>query len=162
MFHLGSGSVMQGNLVSAGSIKLDGWFEGDIVCTRLEIGADGYLLGRVMARELRVAGQIVGNVTAGEVHLLDGAFIEGDVRHVRLAIEAGATLSGKSLRILGVHMPEHYLALEVRAEAERADLDHAERQSLRAAASKAVVDYRRYQEAKAKFVRGQPRLGPAP
>jgi hypothetical protein len=153
---------MQGQLVSAGSIKLDGWFEGDIVCTQLEIGPDGYLLGKVIARELTVAGQIVGNVTAGEVRLLNGAFIEGDVRHVRLALEAGATLSGKSLRILGVHMPSHYLALEARAEAERADLDRVERQSLRAAAAQAVVDYRRYQEARTKFTRNRAPASTAP
>lgn len=162
MFVVGPGSVMQGHLVSAGSIKLDGWFEGDIVCTRVDIGPDGYLLGKVIARELRVAGQIVGNVTAGDVQLLSGAFVEGDVRHVRLSIEAGATLSGKSLRILGVHMPEHYLALEARAEAERADLDRVERQSLRNAADKAVVDYRRYQEARTKFAVNRRGAGSAP
>ena len=162
MFHLGAGSVMQGHLVSAGSIKLDGWFEGDIVCTELEIGPDGYLLGRVIARKLEVSGQIVGNVTAGDAHLLDGAFIEGDLRHVRLALDAGATLSGKSLRILGVHMPDHYLVLEARAEAERADLDRVERQSLRAAAAKAVVDYRRYQEARTKFTVNRSRAGSSP
>ena len=151
MFTVGSGNVMRGNLVAAGTIKLDGWLEGDIVCSRLEIGPDGYLLGAVTARDLHVEGQIVGSIVANAVHLVGGAFVEGDVRHTKLSVQPGATLSGRSFRIAGVRMPDEFLALEARAITENAHLDRAERESLRAAADQAVVEYPRYQMARSKL-----------
>jgi len=152
MFVVDTGTVMRGNIVAAGTIKLDGWLEGDIVCTKLEIGPDGYLLGRATAREVHVKGQIVGGVAANGVHLSPGAFIEGEVFHGRLSVEPGATLSGKARRIEGVRMPDDYLALEARAVSEHAHLDRAERDSLKAASDRAVVDYPRYQMARERFL----------
>ncbi|MGQ0671881.1 MAG: bactofilin family protein [Hyphomicrobium sp.] len=151
MFVVDIGTIMRGNIVAAGTIKLDGWLEGDVVCSRLEIGVDGYLLGRVTAKEIFVHGQIVGTAAADGVHLLPGAFVEGDVFHRQLSVEPGATLSGKAKRIHRVLMPEEFLALEARAVSEHAHLDRAERQSLRSAANRAVVEYPRYQQAKARF-----------
>ena len=162
MFAVAAGNVMRGHLVSAGPIQLDGWLEGDIVCSRLDIGPDGYVLGRVITRELHVAGQIVGSVIADVVNLRAGAFIEGDVRHGCLSVEEGATLSGKALRIPVLRMPDEFLALEARAAAERSDLDRAERALLRAAADRAVVDHPRYQRARAKFPVRRPGLETAP
>lgn len=152
MFVVDTGTVMRGNIVAAGTIKLDGWLEGEIVCTKLEIGTDGYLLGRATAKEIYVNGQVVGAVSAEGVHLLDGAFVEGEVHHKTLMVEPGATLAGKSRRIAGVVMPEEFLALEARALSERAHLDRAERQSLKAAADQAVVEHPRYQMARERFL----------
>lgn len=147
MFVVDAGTIMRGNITAAGTIKLDGWLEGDIVCSRLEIGQDGYLLGRVTAKELLVHGQIVGTVSADGVRLLPGAFVEGDVLHGTLSVEPGATLSGKARRI-ELQMPEDFLALEARAAAEHADMDRANRETLRAVANRAVVEYPRYLSAK--------------
>jgi hypothetical protein len=148
MFTVGPGNVMRGRIVAAGAIKLDGWLEGEIVCSRLDIGPDGYLLGSVIAREIFVEGQIVGSVTAGAVHLLAGAFVEGDVRHAKISVMPGGTLSGRSFRIAGLRMPDEFLSLEARSVAEHADLDRVERESLKATADRAVVEYPRYQRAR--------------
>ena len=154
MFVVDTGTVMRGNIMAAGTIKLDGWLEGDIVCSRLEIGHDGYLLGRVTAKEIYVHGQIVGTIAANGVHLMPGAFVEGDIMHATLAVEPGATLSGKARRITGVRMPEDFLALEARAASEHAHLHRAERESLKATADRAVIEYPRYQSAKDRMRRG--------
>ncbi len=152
MFVVDTGTVMRGNITAAGTIKLDGWLEGDIVCSRLEIGQDGYLLGRATAKEVYVHGQIVGTVAANGVHLMPGAFVEGDVMHGTLAVEPGATLSGKARRIQAVLMPDDFLALEARAVAENAHLHRAERESLKASADRAVIEYPRYQRARDRIV----------
>jgi cytoskeletal protein CcmA (bactofilin family) len=152
MFVVDTGTIMRGHLVAAGTIKLDGWLEGDIACTRLEIGPDGYLLGRATVRDIVVRGQVVGSVAANGVHLLPGSFIEGEVLHGKLNLEPGATLSGKARRITDVRMPAEYLALEQRAVAEHANLDRAERESLKAAAEEAVVEHPRYQAARERFL----------
>ena len=91
-------SVVRGKLKAAGTMRLDCWLEGDVTCSRLEIGRDGYILGTVTARELIVEGQIVGNVEASVVHLMEGAFVEGDIRHSVISIHSGATLLGRAVR----------------------------------------------------------------
>lgn len=111
-------TVMQGRLLAAGRIRLDSWLEGEIVCSRLEIGPDGYVLGNVYAREVMIEGQIVGTVTGGMVHLMEGAFVEGDIFHNVLSLHATATLSGKAVRSHTLALPGDLLTLEAKAAAE--------------------------------------------
>lgn len=105
-------AVTRGALLAAGCIKLNSWFEGDITCSRLEIGRDGYVQGKIVTRELWVEGQVVGEINAGIVHLLDGAFVEGDVHHHVLSLHETATLMGRSLRTTQLPFPQALLALE--------------------------------------------------
>ena len=117
------GTLMRGDLVAAGAVRLDGWLEGQIICSRLEIGRDGYILGNVATKELLVAGQIVGTVVAEAVHLMAGAFVEGDVNHLTLSVDPAATLIGSAIRGRGVQLPPVLLALEAKALANRANAD---------------------------------------
>jgi cytoskeletal protein CcmA (bactofilin family) len=115
MLKIDTKGVMRGTFVAAGRVELDTWFEGDILCSRLDIGRDGYVLGNITTRELYVEGQIVGTVHAGIVHLMDGAFIEGDVHHHVLSLHANASLMGAALRSTKMPFPQELLALEARA-----------------------------------------------
>lgn len=115
MLKIATTSVLRGSFIAAGHVELDTWFEGDILCSRLDIGRDGYVLGNVTTRELYVDGQIVGTVHAGIVHLLDHAFIEGDVHHHVLSIHPSATLLGRALRSTSMPFPTELLALETQA-----------------------------------------------
>ncbi len=108
-------TTTRGSLLSAGRIRLDTWFEGDIVCSRLDIGTDGYVRGNITTRELYVEGQIVGRITAGIVQLKEGAFVEGDIHHHVLSIHPAASLMGRSLRSTNVPFPPELLALEANA-----------------------------------------------
>lgn len=114
MMIVDSETPLQGRLVAAGRVRLDQWFEGEIICSELEIGPDGYLHGSVAAREITVAGQIVGPVHGETVKLLAGAFVEGDIRHVSLSIEPGATLTGRSSCFKALQFPAELLSLEAR------------------------------------------------
>jgi cytoskeletal protein CcmA (bactofilin family) len=115
MLKIATSSVMRGHLVAAGRVELDTWFEGDIVCSRLDIGRDGYVFGNITTRELYVQGQIVGTIHAGVVHLMDGAFVEGDLHHHVLSLHANASLMGTALRTTKMPFPQELLALESRA-----------------------------------------------
>ena len=111
-----SDTPMRGRLVVAGRVTLDSWFEGDIACTRLEIGPDGYVRGTVCARHVVVEGQIVGTVHAGTVELKSGAFIEGDIHHTAVKMDAGATVSGRVMRFPAIQFPAELLSLEARSD----------------------------------------------
>ena len=117
MLVVDSNSVVRGKLKAAGTMRIDCWLEGDIVCSRLEIGRDGYILGNVTARELFVEGQIVGQVRASVVHLMEGAFVEGDVQHSVISIHPTASLLGKAVRTQGFD-PEEIIAIEEKSSAD--------------------------------------------
>jgi cytoskeletal protein CcmA (bactofilin family) len=133
-------SVVQGKLKAAGTMRIDCWLEGDIVCSRLEIGRDGYILGNVTARELYVEGQVVGRINASVVHLMEGAFVEGDILHSVISIHPSASLLGKALRTQG-YAPEEIVAIEEKSSADRKRLEGESRANARIAG----VDWARYQ-----------------
>jgi cytoskeletal protein CcmA (bactofilin family) len=116
MLHIDTTSVLRGSFTAAGRVQLNSWFEGDILCSRLDIGRDGYVKGNITARELHVEGQIVGTVHAGIVHLMEGSFVEGDVHHHVLSLHPTASLMGTALRSTRMPFPQELLALEARSE----------------------------------------------
>jgi cytoskeletal protein CcmA (bactofilin family) len=135
---------VQGRLTIVGTVRLDGRFDGTLVCSRLEIGTDGYLLGEVVTGELIVAGQIVGRAQARHIHLLASAIVEGELRHEQLQMDAEAVLVGESRRHPRLEMPTEFLALEARAR-------HAEDDFLRLETESRVKRAEEALNAKAQF-----------
>ena len=140
MLVLDTHSVVRGKLNAAGTMRIDCWLEGDLVCSRLEIGRDGYVLGNVTARELFVEGQIVGQIKASVVHLMEGAFVEGDVQHSVISIHPTASLLGKALRTQG-YAPEEIIDIEKKSAKDRRKVE----QESRANDKISGVDWSRYQ-----------------
>lgn len=104
---------MRGQLLTAGRIQLDGWFQGELICSDLVIGPDGYLLGCVTARSLTVSGQVVGRAYVGEARLEAGAIFEGNLHHTRLRKSIDATLVGDAISTRGsFKLPADLLNLE--------------------------------------------------
>ncbi|MCH9765345.1 MAG: polymer-forming cytoskeletal protein [Alphaproteobacteria bacterium] len=104
---------MRGTLLAAGRIQLDGWFDGELICSELVVGPDGYLFGTATTRTLTVQGQIVGRAMAGPVTLKSGAFFEGEIFHTKLVKSVDATLVGQTTSTRGVlQLPADLLRLE--------------------------------------------------
>ncbi len=143
---------MRGKLVASGAVRLDGRFDGHIICARLEIGSDGYVHGRVSARELVVAGQVVGHVEATSVALEDGAFVEGDIRYASLMLDHGATMTGKAIRLDPSFTPDDLALLEADLSAADAQLDEMEGKARLTMAQRAEADYPAYEQARRKLV----------
>lgn len=115
-----------GRLAVLGQVVLEGRFEGQIVCTRLEIGPDGYLLGEAVADEVVVAGQVVGVVRARRVLLATSAILEGEVVHESLQMDGAATLVGESRRHKTLEMPEDYVNLHRREQERQTEMRNIE------------------------------------
>lgn len=90
---------IEGNLVSAGEVQVDGTVHGDIRCKALIVGIKGQVTGEVNAQTVRVHGSIKGTVRAKSVFLASSARMAGDVEHESLAIEPGAFMEGHCKRI---------------------------------------------------------------
>lgn len=145
MITVSVGTFMRGDLVTASTVQLDGRFDGRLVCSRLEISSDGYLNGDISAREVVIAGQVVGSVEARSVTLEDGAFVEGDVRYVSILLESGATMTGRAVRADPGFTPPELLALESELNIVSVELDEMERSAREDMAARAKAEYPAYE-----------------
>src|SRR5512143_868917 len=95
---LGKGTGFKGFLSFAGTIRVAGRVEGEIVSKDTLIAGDGaFLQGEISVGTLISSGKIVGNVNAGQkVHLLAPAAVQGTIKTPKLIIEEGVTFDGKS------------------------------------------------------------------
>lgn len=94
---LSAGLVIDGNLESQSSVRIDGQVLGRVSTTgMLELGPASVVSSDVRGQRVSVAGSVAGNVQASErVDLMTGARLTGDVRAPRLTIADGASFRGK-------------------------------------------------------------------
>ncbi len=84
--------------IHAGSCRVDGLVEGPVECLEeVEVGKSGRLNAGVSAgKRISVAGQIQGSiVTSGQLRLVAGAVVSGDIQARNLVIEEGAVFNGQ-------------------------------------------------------------------
>lgn len=96
---VGKGARIEGTLVSAGSLRIDGQVngkitaEGDVMLsTQSQVEAD------VQAQNVVVAGRFKGNILAkGKAELAQGGKVDGNITAKALVVSEGAWFSGQSV-----------------------------------------------------------------
>lgn len=93
---IGKDTIFVGNIESAGTIRVDGKIEGHIITEGdLIIGENGMIQGKINAKNVTVAGQLVGEIEArGKLELVPSASVQGDAQVMFLVIEEGAYFQG--------------------------------------------------------------------
>jgi cytoskeletal protein CcmA (bactofilin family) len=92
---IGSDVTIKGDISASADLHVDGRVEGDIRCASLVQGETSEVHGAVIAETARLAGRVVGSITARELVILKSARIEGDVHYDALTIEQGAEVEGR-------------------------------------------------------------------
>jgi len=94
---IGVNSTFRGTLMVAGTLRIDGEFEGDILnCERVEVGEHGIMRADVEVKEALILGRVHGNIRAlGAIEMRAGAHIEGDVAAMTVAMEQGVHFTGR-------------------------------------------------------------------
>jgi cytoskeletal protein CcmA (bactofilin family) len=94
---IGLGASFRGTLLVAGTLRIDGDFEGDVLnCERLEIGEHGIMRSDIEVKSAEVRGKIYGTLRAlGVVELRTGAHVEGDVAAASVVMEPGVYFNGR-------------------------------------------------------------------
>ncbi|OPY05560.1 MAG: Polymer-forming cytoskeletal [Syntrophorhabdus sp. PtaB.Bin184] len=94
---IGQDSIIRGEIISKGVVRLDGTLEGSIKADYLILGRSGSVKGDMAAREIVVDGTVEGDLQAEELVEInpDGA-VEGNIRTAKLIITEGAFFSGTS------------------------------------------------------------------
>ena len=90
--------TINGDVASDGDVQLDGTLVGDLRVGRLTIGESGRVEGVIEAETVDIRGRVTGSITAKAVRLYATADVEGDITHAQLAIDAGASFQGRSLK----------------------------------------------------------------
>jgi cytoskeletal protein CcmA (bactofilin family) len=96
---VGAGARLEGNVVSAGNLRIDGQVKGQInaegdvaLSPRSQVEAD------IRAQNVSVAGRFKGNIQVkGKAHLARGGRIDGNITSKTLVVEEGGVFHGQSI-----------------------------------------------------------------
>ncbi|PXW94158.1 cytoskeletal protein CcmA (bactofilin family) [Sphaerotilus hippei] len=97
---IGADVAIQGDVVFAGGLRIDGQIRGDVTVSDIKagtlmIGDEGRIQGDVRVSHVIIYGHIEGTVYAsGLVDLRQNARISGDVHYGALEMQAGAVIEG--------------------------------------------------------------------
>jgi len=94
---IGTGTTIEGNIVSNGDIRIDGSLKGNLTTKgKVIVGDTGKVSGEVNCKNFEVEGSIDGKIIVSELlSLRSKSKILGDITTSKLAIEPGAVFTGK-------------------------------------------------------------------
>ena len=92
------GVEIKGNITAQGSIRIDGYVEGNLnIKGDLILGENGKIKGEVKAENIIVAGKVEGTASAGtRLEIAASGAITGDINATTLIIDEGGLLDGNS------------------------------------------------------------------
>ena len=94
--HLGKGTIISGNIESYGNIRIEGEITGDLITkSKVVLGDSAKVLGKVLAQNAEISGEIKGTIEVSELLILKPtAVINGDIITNKLVVENGAQFNG--------------------------------------------------------------------
>ena len=96
---VGVGARLDGNLVSAGSLRIDGQVKGQINADGdVTLAPQSQVEADIRAQNVSVAGRFKGNIAVkGKAHLARGGRVDGNITSKTLVIEEGGIFHGQSI-----------------------------------------------------------------
>lgn len=96
---VGAGAKLEGNVVSAGSLRVDGQVKGQITADGdVTLSAQSQVDADIRAQNVAIAGRFKGNIVVkGKTQITAGGRVEGNITSKALVIEEGAIFQGQSI-----------------------------------------------------------------
>lgn len=94
------GTKIKGNILGGDIIHIDGRLEGNVCCNELIIGVKGQVIGQVKAQTLNLYGSLHGTAEVENLFVAGTAHLIGDAVHASIAIEPGAYIEGRCVRVV--------------------------------------------------------------
>lgn len=93
---VGSDSELAGNVVSKGSIRIDGSVSGDIISEgNVIIGNDAKVTGNIKGANIEISGHTIGDVqSTGLLKIFETGILDGDIEVMSFIIEEGGAFRG--------------------------------------------------------------------
>jgi len=100
---IGATAKLEGNVVSAGSLRIDGTVKGQINADGdVSLSAQSQVEADIRAQNVSVAGRFKGNIVVkGKAHLARGGRVDGNITSKTLVIEEGGVFHGQSIMDAG-------------------------------------------------------------
>ena len=100
---VGTGARLEGNVVSAGSLRIDGQVKGQINADGdVSLSPQSQVEADIRAQNVSVAGRFKGNIVVkGKAHLARGGRIDGNITSKTLVVEEGGVFHGQSIMDAG-------------------------------------------------------------
>jgi len=100
---VGTGARLEGNVVSAGSVRIDGQVKGQINADGdVTLSPPSQVEADIRAQNVSVAGRFVGNIVVKErAQLARGGRIDGNITSKTLVVEEGGVFHGQSIMDAG-------------------------------------------------------------
>lgn len=95
---IASGMHVLGNIVSEGTLDIDGKINGNVRAHTISVRENGTINGDVVAEVVHVYGTIEGLIKAKHVMLYAEARVSGTIMHEAITIEDGAFVDAKFKR----------------------------------------------------------------
>jgi cytoskeletal protein CcmA (bactofilin family) len=96
---VGAGARLEGNLVSAGSLRIDGQVKGQINADGdVALSPQSQVEADIRAQNVSIAGRFKGNIVVkGKAQLARGGRIDGNITSKTLVVEEGGLFHGQSI-----------------------------------------------------------------
>lgn len=96
---VGQGAKLEGNVVSAGSLRIDGQVKGQINAEGdVMLSPQSQVEADIRAQNVIVAGRFKGKIDVkGKAEISRGGRVDGDVTSKTLVVEEGAVFQGQSV-----------------------------------------------------------------
>ena len=93
---ISAGTVIKGEILSPGDIRIDGTFEGKVQTKgRVVIGEKANVQGDIICANIDLWGKVEGNVFVKDtLALKEGCVVNGNLHIKRLSVELGSTFNG--------------------------------------------------------------------
>ena len=103
---LGSGTTVEGDVITKSSIRVDGKIKGTLNCDNtLTVGESGEIEGSVKAKNAVIGGKIKGKIIVEEKLVLETkSQLIGELKSKKLIVDEGAVFDGAS--DMGVQSPQ--------------------------------------------------------
>lgn len=95
---IGGDVVIEGSVVTAGDLQVEGTIHGDVRAATVVVGPQGTIHGEVSGDDIAVRGRVIGPIRGLRVRVFAGAHVDGDIVHDSLAVETGAFCQGNIRR----------------------------------------------------------------
>ncbi|MEO5358007.1 MAG: polymer-forming cytoskeletal protein [Nitrospirae bacterium YQR-1] len=116
---IGVSSEIKGTINLKGTLRVDGFFEGNVKADWVIVGEKGHIKGDIDAGGVIVGGLVEGNIKAGEyIEILAKGRVLGDVLTQKLAILEGGLFEGHS-KMHSVSNTDKKLSVEIRNQIEQ-------------------------------------------
>ena len=93
---ISDGTFIRGGIDTAGSVFVDGKFEGVVVAGEsLTIGKTGEVIGEVRVKNIVVSGLLDGIIDVEDVHILETGKVLGKMQYQNMIIEKHGVFEGE-------------------------------------------------------------------